>query len=74
MTRVSQWAGGPLAPADVMDITAQAACGLAAAHAAALVHQDIKPGNLLLADGRVKITDSGSPRQLRLRPGHGQAR
>jgi serine/threonine protein kinase len=51
---------GPLPPEDVMDIVAQSARGLAAAHRTGLVHRDIKPGNLLLrSDGLVKITDFG---------------
>ena len=51
---------GPLPPDQVMDIVAQVASGLAVAHAAGVVHRDIKPGNLLLdSSGIVKITDFG---------------
>ena len=55
---------GSLQVAEVLRIGMQAAYGLAAAHSQGLVHRDVKPSNILLADGteRVKLTDFGLAR------------
>ncbi|MFI6827855.1 serine/threonine-protein kinase [Kribbella sp. NPDC050241] len=56
---------GPLAPDRAVHLVRQAAAGLAEAHRLGIVHRDIKPGNLLLADdGTVKIADFGIVRFL----------
>jgi serine/threonine-protein kinase len=50
---------GPMPPLEVVDIAAQAALGLAHAHAQGIVHRDVKPSNILLGDGVVKVLDLG---------------
>jgi serine/threonine protein kinase/tetratricopeptide (TPR) repeat protein len=55
---------GPLSSTDLLNTAIAMADGLAAAHAAGIVHRDIKPGNLFLTPQGPKILDFGLARSL----------
>ncbi|MFO0633588.1 MAG: serine/threonine-protein kinase [Nannocystaceae bacterium] len=61
------WAKQPRTRAEILEVFAQAGRGLAAAHAAGVVHRDFKPENVLVGtgpDGRphVRVVDFGLAR------------
>ena len=51
---------GRLSNKEVISIAIQMCSGIGAAHAAGIIHRDIKPQNIIISkDGKVKVTDFG---------------
>jgi hypothetical protein len=60
---LARWLAAPRELAEVVRVFADAGRGLAAAHAAGVLHRDFKPSNVLVGDdGEVVVTDFGLSR------------
>ena len=64
-TTLRTWLAKPRTWQDMLAMLIAAGRGLAAAHAAGLVHRDFKPDNVLVGeDGRARVTDFGLARAI----------
>ncbi|HUS63713.1 MAG TPA: serine/threonine-protein kinase [Kofleriaceae bacterium] len=57
-----EWMARPHTRREIVDVFVAAGRGLAAAHAAGIIHRDFKPDNVLMSDGRARVTDFGLAR------------
>jgi Tol biopolymer transport system component len=69
-TLASRIARGPVPVADVVNLAAQIADAIDAAHGKGIVHRDLKPANISVsADGAVKVLDFGLAKTIVSSPG-----